>query len=147
MVSRVSVSSFMTPIHWFGCHCCCSWSLVLVLGYFAPYGSGGDEDGKIFSISWCHEYLYHHSWLQFTDLAVVSVVVGGCFSFLASSLRMDRAVTKMVKLSAYHGVTSICIIIHDSNSLIWLVISVVVEPCFSFMASSLRMDQAVTRRA
>ena len=39
-----------------------------------------------------------HYRLQFTDLAVISVVVGPCFSFMASSLRMDQAVTGIAKL-------------------------------------------------
>ena len=39
-----------------------------------------------------------HSRLQFFDLVVTSVVVGPCFSFMASSLRMDQAVTSMAKL-------------------------------------------------
>ena len=39
-----------------------------------------------------------HSRLQFTDLVVISVVAGPCFSFMASSLCMDQAVTSMAKL-------------------------------------------------
>ena len=41
----------------------------------------------------------HHSIFRFTDLAVTSVVVGPSFSFKSSSLRMDRAVTAVVKQS------------------------------------------------
>ena len=47
IMSTPSVAAFMTPVHWFRCHFCCSWSLLLVHGQFSPYGSGGDNDGKM----------------------------------------------------------------------------------------------------
>ena len=68
---------------------------------------------------------------------------------MASSLRMDLAVSLMIvfliETSVCRNVKGIGSIIHDSKLIDLVVISVVVCPCFSLMASSLRMDLAVTR--
>ena len=86
---------------------------------------------------------------KLTDLVVISVIVGPCFSLVARFLPMDLAVTRMIifliETSVCHTVKAICSIIHDSKLTDLVVISVVVGPCFSLMASSLRMDLAVTR--
>ena len=90
---------------------------------------------------------------RFTDLAVTSVVVGPSFSFKSSSLRMDRAVTAVVKQSflcvAYFILSPASVVSSSNHHSIFrftdlAVTSVVVGRSFFSLCSSLGMDPAVT---
>ena len=60
----------------------------------------------------------HHSIFRFTDLAATSVVVVRSFSFKASSFRMDRADTALVKqsfLCVAYFILSLASVVSSSN--------------------------------